>query len=376
MTCRLVCAVAVLIALANSAVAQVRVTPKAARGGEKFGEPWVAVPEAFRKVPIPNWDVPTDLNFWEKTERQQARITLLRDLGEMPARPDPKLVKVTSTEDHDGYRLERFEFFNGVDSKVTGMILIPKDLKKPAPTVMGLHGHGGSKEIICVNENDQQVIGPLLVKRGYVVAAIDSYFCGERLGKGPAGKLDATARSEEESLFKLNLWLGRTLWGMMLRDEQCLIDYLETRPEVDKHRIVATGMSMGCTRSWWLAAIDERIKGTVGIACFTRYTELIAHGNLRRHGIYYFVPSVARHFDTEVIYALVAPRPMLQLSGDQDGGAPADGIEILEKKLSSVYRLYNKPENFRSVLYKETGHEYLPEMKEELVAWLTKHFPP
>ena len=36
------------------------------------------------------------------------------------------------------------------------------------------------------------------------------------------------------SLFKLHLWQGRTLWGMMLRDEQCLLDYLETRPEVDK----------------------------------------------------------------------------------------------------------------------------------------------
>ena len=66
------------------------------------------------------------------------------------------------------------------------------------------------------------------------------------------------------SLFKLNLWLGRSAWGMMLRDEQCLIDYLETRPEVDKRRIAATGMSMGCTRSWWLAAIDDRVQAGLG----------------------------------------------------------------------------------------------------------------
>src|SRR5262249_55370415 len=62
-----------------------------------------------------------------------------------------------------------------------------------------------------------------------------------------------------------------------------LIDYLETRPEVDKKRIAATGMSMGCTRSWWLAAIDDRVQAIVGVACFTRYTELLAHGNLRMH---------------------------------------------------------------------------------------------
>jgi dienelactone hydrolase len=158
---------------------------------------------------------------------------------------------------------------------------------------------------------------------------------------------------------------------MMLRDEQCLLDYLETRPELDKRRIGATGMSMGCTRAWWLAAIDDRPQAIVGVACFTRYTELLAHSS--SHGIYYFVPGVLKHFDTEAIYAIVAPRPMLQLSGDQDRNAPPDGIEVLEKKLNAVYRLHGKPENFRSVLYKNTGHEYLPEMRTEMVNWFARH---
>ena len=104
-----------------------------------------------------------------------------------------------------------------------------------------------------MDESSGQFIGPALAKKGYAVAAIDACFNGERVGKGPAGALD-NAAGQEASLFKLYLWQGRTLWGMMLREEQCLIDYLETRPEIDKDRIAATGMSMGCTRSWWLAA--------------------------------------------------------------------------------------------------------------------------
>jgi dienelactone hydrolase len=294
----------------------------------------------------------------------------------MPPRPDPARVKVASREDHDGYTLERFEFHNGVDSVVTGVLLLPKERKDPAPTVIALHGHGSSKESVCTDAKNQQFVGPLLAKRGYVVAAIDAAFNGDRVGKGPAGpKLDKGANPQELSLFKLYLWQGRSLWGMMLREEQCLIDYLQTRPEVDRDRIGATGMSMGCTRAWWLAAIDDRVKAVVGVACFTRYTELLAHGNLRMHGIYYFVPGVFRHFDTEAIHALIAPRPHLELSGDQDGGAPTDGIEVLEKKLGAVYRLYDKPANFRSVIYKGTGHEYLPEMKDEMVAWFERHLP-
>jgi hypothetical protein len=161
----------------------------------------------------------------------------------------------------------------------------------------------------------------------------------------------------------------------MVRDQQCLIDYLETRPEVDHKQIGISGMSMGCTTSWWVAALDERIQSTVGVACFTRYTELFAHGNLRSHGIYYFVPGVFAHFDTEAIHALIAPRPHLELSGDVDQGAPLDGVLMLEKKLIPIYRLYGKESNFKSIVYEKTGHEYLPEMRAAMVSWFEKTLP-
>jgi dienelactone hydrolase len=365
-------------ALAGSSpvAAQVRVTPKEAKGGEKQGEAWAEVPESFKNLKVPDWPVPTDLKRWRDVDRAKTRKTLLGCLGQMPDRPDPRKVKVLSREDKGDYTLERIEFHNGVDMVVPGILLVPKAVKTPVPAIVALHGHGSSKESVLTDPKNSQLIGPMLAKRGYVVAAIDACFNGARVGKGPGGpNLDKGAYPQELSLFKLYLWQGRTLWGMMLREEQCLLDYLETRPEVDKKRIGATGMSMGCTRAWWLAAIDDRIQAVVGVACFTHYTELIAHGNLRKHGIYYFVPGVLKHFDTEAIHALIAPRPHLELSGDEDGGAPTDGVVVLEKKLGAVYRLFGKGANFRSVLYKKTGHEYLPEMKTEMVEWFERHLP-
>ena len=50
---------------------------------------------------------------------------------------------------------------------------------------------------------------------------------------------------------------------------------------------------MGSTRAWWLAAVDDRIACAVGVACLTRYQNLIAHGQLRQHGVYYFVERPA-----------------------------------------------------------------------------------
>jgi dienelactone hydrolase len=241
------------------------------------------------------------------------------------------------------------------------------------PVIVGMHGHSGSSREYLPNPKTETSLGWILIQRGYAVAAIDGYFNGERDGKGPRGKLDKGEGAQEMSLFKLHLWQGHTLWGLMIRDEQCLLDYLDTRPEIDKEKIGATGMSMGCTRAWWVSALDDRVKAIVGVCCFTRYTELLAHGS--SHGIYYFVPGLLKHFDSEAIYALTAPRPMLMLSGDQDRNAPPDGIEVLERKLGGVYKLYGKPENFRSVIYKNTGHEYLHEMKVEMAAWFERHLP-
>jgi dienelactone hydrolase len=356
------------------ALAQVRVTPEKAKGGKPFDEPWAGIPESFRDLKIPDWQPPTDLQRWETIDRPATRKIVLQCLGDMPPRPDPAKVKVLSREEFDTYTLEHFEFHNGIDMIVPGILAIPKMRSGPVPVIIGMHGHSGSKAEYLPNAANEKNLGTILITHGYAVAAIDGYFNGDRLGKGPIGRREKDlAAAQELALFKLHLWQGHTLWGLMVRDEQCLLDYLETRPEIDKTKIGATGMSMGCTRAWWVSALDDRVKAIVGVCCFTRYTELLAHGS--SHGIYYFVPGILKHFDSEAIYALTAPRPMLMLSGDQDRNAPPDGVEMLEKKVGAVYKLYGKPENFRSVLYKNTGHEYLHEMKVEMAEWFERHLP-
>ncbi len=368
--------VAALCIGVGGASAQFRVTPAKSKGGANYApyaEPWVDIPATFRDLKFPEWPLPTDRAQWETSGRAEVRRVLAECLGEMPPRPPVENVRVVSKEDRGEYLLERFEFHNGVDMVVPGILVLPKQSRRPVPVVLGLHGHSGSKHEYLPDPSNPQSLGWLLVRQGYAVAAIDGYFNGERVGKGPRGPRDQAA-AQELNLFKLHLWQGRTLWGLMLRDEQCLLDYLASRPEIDMRQVGATGMSMGCTRAWWLAALDDRVHAIVGVACFTRYRELLAHRS--SHGIYYFVPGLLRHFDTEAIYALVAPRPMLMLSGDEDYNAPPDGIEVLERKIGAVYNLYGRPEAFRSVLYEHTGHEYLPEMRVEMIEWFRRALPP
>jgi len=149
---------------------------------------------------------------------------------------------------------------------------------------------------------------------------------------------------------------------------------LVSHPEVDPERIAAMGMSMGSTRTWWAAALDERIKVVVSVACLTRYQNLIAHGQVKLHGIYYYVPNMLKEkIDTESVVGLIAPRPHLTLTGDRDGGSPADGVRIINGYQEYLYKLYGKPENFSGLLYKGVGHQYTPQMWEETLNWLRKH---
>src|ERR1043166_2086254 len=107
-----------VLLLTTALPAQIRVTPKAAKGGEKQGEPWAEVPEGFRNLKIPEWPLPTDLKRWQERDRASTRATLVQCRGDMPARPDPSKVRVVAKEDMGDYVLERFEFHNGVDMVV------------------------------------------------------------------------------------------------------------------------------------------------------------------------------------------------------------------------------------------------------------------
>jgi len=341
---------------------------------EFWQEAFEGVPEHYTRWKFPEFEFPETLSVWKK-EREKVRETLHNLLGDIPERPKRLNVKTILREERNGYIFEKFLIDNEVDGWVPGYLAIPTGVKGKVPVILGMHGHSSTKDNIFGSDPaTHQNVMALLVSNGYAVMAIDSYFNGERRGTGPAGTNEMQTRADQElSQFKINLWFGRSLWGMQLRDEQIALDYLTSRREIDAERIGVEGMSMGSTRAWWLAAIDERVKAVVGVACFTRYKELIEQRELRAHGIYYFVPGMLNHFDTEAVMGLIAPRPFLALTGDQDKGSPLSGMLVLEKKLNNAYSLYGKANHFKSIIYPNTGHVFTDEMKMEMLRWFDTH---
>jgi dienelactone hydrolase len=321
---------------------------------------------------VPEFNVSSDLESWEQ-RRQVIRQDLIQLMGNLPARPAVPEVRTILRTDKEDYHLEKFEFDNGAGATVPGYFLIPKNGKAKHPAIFYCHWHGGNydlgKEEIFTTHHTPQVPAEALVKAGYAVMAVDAYCFGERSGKGPGGP-EEKAGPEELSTSKRELWYGRSLWAMMVRDDQMALDYLFSRPEVDQQRVAVTGISMGATRSWWLMALDERIKTGVAVGCLTRYQELIAEEKLKAHGIYYFVPGILTQFDTEAIISLIAPRPILFMTGDEDIGSPVAGMRKIEEKVRPVYELYRQQNAFENIIYPNTGHVYTPDMWDKMLKWM------
>jgi len=316
--------------------------------------------------------VPKSKTEWT-TRQQEIRKTILKCFGDLPARPKTLDVRINSREEKQGYIMESFEFFNGVDARVPGIILIPTGLQKKAPAILYQHYHGGEyahgKDELFASKLIAFSPGLDLVKAGYVVMAIDAYAFGERSGQGPDGPKEK-GQAEELTWAKMNMWKGRNLWGMMVRDDLLALDYLVTRPEVDIKRIATIGLSMGCFRAFYLAALDERIKVTVPVSCITRNADLIKSQSLHRHGIYYYVGGLIKYFDTESIMGCIAPRALLNLSGADDLLEPLEGQRYINEALTKVYSVLGKTSQFKYKIYDGVGHAYTDGMWEETLNWL------
>jgi dipeptidyl aminopeptidase/acylaminoacyl peptidase len=324
--------------------------------------------------PAPALNIPASPAAWA-TQRLAIRDRLTALLGRLPPRPPAPSVTTLGREERDGFSVERFTFDNGAGATVPGVLLLPAARTGKVPAILYCHWHGGEydkgKVELFERAHTPEEPGPALARRGYAVIAIDAYGFGERNGQGPGSAEKGGAG--ELTASKYNLWLGRTLWGMILRDDLIALDILAARPEVDASRIGVTGTSMGATRSWWLMALDERLKAGVAVACLTRYQDLIAHDGLKYHGIYYYVPGTLEHFDTEAVIALIAPRPLLCMNGDQDAGSPPEGIREIEARARPAWALHGAGDAFRSEIYPGVGHVYLPAMWQHTLAWFERH---
>lgn len=300
------------------------------------------------------------------------RDILWSKLGNLPPLISPE-VSIIRTIQRDGYAIEHIQFENGAGAAVYGYVLVPTNLDKVAPGILYNHAHGRKyqrgKDELFQDNITEPAFGVQLVRLGYVVLCIDAYGFGERQHQGPAGEAES-GQQTEHSLFKKFLWEGKTLWGMMLRDDLLALDVLLSRDDVDTSAVITMGMSMGGSRATWLAALDERITHSIAVAQMTRYQDFDEAGHYALHGMYYFVPGMLE-IEMGDIVASIAPRHQLILVGDSDPLSPVKGIQQIIDTAADAYA--DNPERFQAIVYEGIGHNFTDEMRDDIRYWLASH---
>jgi len=288
----------------------------------------------------------------------------------------------------------RFSYAAEAGVRVPGVLVraVPQSSGKARrPVVIVLHGTGGNKE--------QQL--PLLkdlAGQGFVALAIDGRYHGERTktGSGSAEYSEAMLRTYRTG--KEHPFLYDTAWDVMR-----LIDYLETREDVDAARIGLIGFSKGGMEAYLASAVDPRIRVTVPCIGVQSFRWAIEHDAwMSRVGTFQpaingaakdagadkvdaaFVrkfydrvaPGIYSEFDGPAMLPLIAPRPLLTINGGADARTPLPGLMECIAAAKEAYSRARASDKFDTVIEENTGHRVNPDALQTAVRWFVRWLNP
>jgi dienelactone hydrolase len=249
-----------------------------------------------------------------------------------PVPADVKVRQQTLAE-APAFTASRVWFTAFEDVEVYGVLLVPKgEAKGKRPAVIAIHGMMGSPESVCgLAEKDDyhQRFGARLAEAGFVVFA----------------PLDITTVKGRMWLDRKAKMVGHRLQGLEQFKVRRVVDYLQSRPEVDGARIGVYGISWGGRTAMNAAALDRRLAACVVSGHFMDSTPKMVTPS-PHYSTYieaeYDYPWFERHaveFSDADICSLICPRALLIENGRQDRVAY---WEMAKKAFEPVQGYYRK----------------------------------
>jgi dienelactone hydrolase len=301
----------------------------------------------------------SDRATWEKV-REQRREELRDMLGLLPwpART-PLNVKITGKIDGGEYTIEKIAFESMPKFYVTGTLYLPKVRKGRIPGVIYVCGHAQSE---YGAKTQYQRHGISFAKNGYAAFMID-----------PVQIAEIYSPHHGVMFEEMYDWYSRgyTPAGVETWNAMRAIDYLETRPEVDRNRIGMTGRSGGAAMSWFTAAVDPRVKVVSPIMGISTYAANLPANTQALHCDCMF-PINSYMQDMMHQAALIAPRPLLFGEGKRDALFPVPGYMEVKAKIDSLYKGYNHAADF-DLVEVDTAHQDSDFLRERVIHWFDKY---
>jgi len=258
----------------------------------------------------------------------------------------------------DGYRIEKLVYETLPRVEVPAHLYVPEPCKVPAPAILFYNGHWWADS---KTRPDFQAFCTNAARLGFVVLTFDPFGQGER---------GVSTRDHRRTELLL---VGTCEQGLAEFESQCALDYLLSRPEVDKDRIGMTGASGGGYNTWITAALDDRIRVLVPVVGTSDFYLQLHHtrGNdwYRAQEHCHFIPGLLRFANNHEFVAMAAPRPTLVINATDDPGFPIGDVHRYGRRL---YSDYGKEDKFRYFEDSSSGHGYQVKKREAAYGWFLR----
>ncbi len=292
--------------------------------------------------------------------------------------------------------LVEYRFTYGADAadRVPGMLVESADGTGRRPVVIALHGTGGSKagELPLLRR---------LAQRGFIGVAIDGRYHGERATPTTGHPNDydkAILKAWESPEPHEHPFFFDSVWDVMR-----LVDYLETREDVDAQRVGLYGVSKGGIETYLTAAVDTRI--AVAVPCIsvesfrwamendswesrigTIQTAFDAAakeaGVAKPDGTFvstfydHVAPAIAGEFDGPSMVPLIAPRPLMTVNGEIDPRTPMPGLKLCIDATKAAYKAVGAEDHLEVRIQPNTAHKVNPDSEQAAIEWFVRWLKP
>ena len=299
-----------------------------------------------RKFPMDASDKYTFMKWQEEARRKLRDIIKLDNMEKCQLEPK----RIEECESGEGIVRQKILVSVEKDVYMPMYILIPDGCRnnKNARVMIAMSGHLGGGMAAVVGMRDNELVkgaiekfnydyGIQLAKQGIVAVCPETRGFGERreaAKQTPEAILECSCYHISHMAYSL----GLTLMGMQVFDVMRVVDYVIERDEWNVNNLGILGFSGGGLQALYTAALDERIKNIIVSGYMYGYKEALfeKNGNCNCN----YVDGLWQNFDMGDIGAMLAPRPVIFQSGDEDHLNGKSGLSNVYSQIDIVREAY------------------------------------
>lgn len=297
-----------------------------------------------------------EVSVWQAEARRE--LTDLLGITELLAEPRcPLAPRSLWKRENDLGTIEKIVFCSedGFENRI--YLCLPHGARPPYRAFLCLQGHStGMHTSIGVDWHDETT--PIRIegdrdfalgcmRRGIPAVALEQRYMGE----------NSTDPEHKPACYQpamCALLRGRTALGERIFDVDRTIDYLASRGDFDLSRLGILGNSGGGTTSMFAGAVLPRLTHILPSCSFSSFADSIG---AMYHCSCNYIPGLLCYGESADVLGLIAPRPLVVVSGSEDQIFPLGPAQRQFARLQEIYAAAGAPGRCRHVIG-NGGHRF------------------